>query len=577
MLKTIRDFLNFSGTENKKKFILSIWLGVLEAFANALKVPAVMLILTGLLNGSIYSNIIKSLIIMIISILISIIAKAYISVLETDAGYGSIAYKRIEMAEHLRFVPMGYFNNNTIGEISSVMTNTMDGLSAVATRVIMVTTQGLLETALVLVFLFIFDYRIALIGLAGLIVYLLVNRKLQNSGTALSRQKQACDTEMVSEIVEYLKGITEVKSYGLFGRTARKFNAANQACCDTNTKMELNYDPWFFLQSLVLRLTGGAIVAASTAFYINGSMDLTIAIGMTICAFILFSGLETFGSFSALLHMVQGYMDKANEVLNLPTMDINGKDMQPDNETIQFQDVDFSYDKRKIIDDVSLLIPDHKTTAFVGPSGSGKTTLAHLAARFWDVDKGSVSLGNRNVKDYSFDSLMNNYSFVFQNAYLFADTIENNIKFGREEATHEEVVKAAKLACCDEFINQLPDGYNTVITEGGSSLSGGEKQRISIARAIMKDAPIIILDEATANVDPENEEDLMKAIQALTKDKTVIMIAHRLKTVRNADQIVVIDKGKAVDRGTHEELIRRDGIYKTFVEARRHAINWQIH
>lgn len=577
MIRTLKDFLNFSGTENRKKFIISIWLGLLEAFGNALKVPAIMIILQGLLSEeSIMPSVLTSVIIMILSILIGIFTRAKISVLETQAGYGCIAYKRIEMAEHMRFVPMGYFNSNTIGEISSVMTGTMDALSNIATRVIMVTTQGIMETAMVLVFLFVFDARIGLIGLAGLLVFLLVNRKLQQSGGTASDRKQACDTEMVNQIVEYLKGISEVKSYGLYGKRADRFDKANEACRKANTDMELKYDPWLFLQSLVIRVTGGVIIAASVAFYLNGTMDLIIAIGMTICAFILFSGLEMYGNFSSLLHLVQGYMDKANEILNLPEMDIDGKEIQPADETISFKNVDFSYDKRKIIDDVSLVIPQKRTTALVGPSGSGKTTLAHLAARFWDVDSGSVTLGGTNVRDYNFNSLMQNFSFVFQNVYLFKDTIENNIKFGRENASHEEVVRAARLACCDTFIEKLPDGYNTVIGEGGASLSGGEKQRISIARAIMKDAPIIVLDEATANVDPENEEDLMKAIRALTRDKTVIMIAHRLGTVRNADQIVVLENGRITDQGTHEELMKRSGLYRKFIDARTHAVNWQI-
>lgn len=577
MIRTLKGFLAFSGEENAKKFKISIWLGVLEAFANGLRIPAVMVVLLGLeRGGDIRKYIAGALVMMLISIVLSIIARKNISVLETDAGYGCIAFKRIEMAEHLRFVPMGYFNKNTIGQISSVMTNTMDSLAGVATRVIMVTTQGILETVLVILFLFIFDWRIGLIGTAGLFIFLMINAALQSSGGAASYRKAVCDTEMVSEIVEYLQGIAEVKSYGLFGERARAFSAANEACSRANTDMELKYDPWFFLQSLVVKLTGVAIVAASCAFWLDGSMDVIIAAGMTVCAFILFSGLESYGSFSALLHLVQGYMDKANEVLNLPAMDIDGREIQPENETIAFENVDFSYDARKIIDGVTLTIPERETTAIVGPSGGGKTTLTRLAARFWDVDSGAVSLGGVNVKDYSFDSLMDNFSFVFQNVYLFADTIENNIKFGNSAASHADVVRAARLACCDDFIEKLPDGYETVIGEGGASLSGGEKQRLSIARAIMKDAPVIILDEATANVDPENEEQLMRAIDALTKEKTVIMIAHRLKTVRHADQIVVIDKGRIADIGTHAELMQRDGIYRTFIKAREHAVNWKI-
>ena len=231
---------------------------------------------------------------------------------------------------------------------------------------------------------------------------------------------------------------------------------------------------------------------------------------------------------------------------------------------------------RKIIDGISLSIPEHSTTAIVGPSGGGKTTFCHLLSRFWDVDSGKVFLRGTDVKDYSMDDLMKNFSFVFQNVYLFHDTIANNIRFGDPSAPMEKVIAAAKKACCHDFIMSLPKGYDTVIGEAGTSLSGGERQRISIARAIMKDSPIIILDEATANVDPENERDLMEAVKELTKEKTVIMIAHRLKTVRNADQIVVINKGRIAEQGKHEDLIAKGGIYAKFIDTRKEAVSWKL-
>lgn len=257
-------------------------------------------------------------------------------------------------------------------------------------------------------------------------------------------------------------------------------------------------------------------------------------------------------------------------------MDIDGRDIIPENRDIVLENVDFSYEKRKIIDNVSMTVPEKTTVAIVGPSGSGKTTLCNLMARFWDVQSGRVTLGGHNVRDYAFDSLMSNFSFVFQRTYLFSDTIANNIRFGKPEATMDEVIAAAKKARCHDFITALPDGYDTVIGEGGATVSGGERQRITIARAIMKDAPIIVLDEATANVDPENEKDLVEAIEELTHDKTVVMIAHRLKTVRNADMIFVADGGRIVRQGTHDELIGQDGLYRKFVVERRKAVGWKV-
>ena len=577
MFEILAKFFKFSGKENENKFKLSIVIGLVEALASAMKIPAIMYVLIGLMSKeSMGKYIIGSIAIMGIAVAVDIICKRFSTVLQTEGGYNASAFMRIKIAEHLRYLPMGYFNSNSIGEISSVTTNTMEVLGDIAARVVMLTTQGILETTMIVLMIFIFDWRIGLISAAGVFIFFVINSIMQKAGKSDSEKKVQCDTELISQIMEYIQGISEVKSYNLLGKQAKRLNDANEACAKINTKMELLFVPYHFLQGVVTKITGAIIVIGSAAFYINGTMSAVYAIGMTISAFMLYSSLECAGNYSSLLHVVSVCVDKANAILELDTMDIDGKEIKPQNCDIKLDHISFSYDKRKIIDDVSLLIPEKTTTAIVGPSGGGKSTLCNLIARFWDVDEGKVTLGGVNVKDYSMNSLMNNFSFVFQTVYLFADTIENNIKFGRQDATHEEVVAAAKKACCHDFISQLPNGYDTVIGEGGSSLSGGQKQRISIARAIMKDAPVVILDEATANVDPENEKDLMDAIEALTKEKTIIMIAHRLKTVRHADQIVVVDKGRIVQKGTHEQLMTQDGIYKRFVDAREQAVSWKL-
>lgn len=577
MIRIFRRFFDFCGESNKRKFTKSIFLGVLKALFEALKIPAIAVTLQGVLSGNLTAqHILLSLGIMLFSIAGNAFANYRSTMLQCEAGYGTCADKRIEIAEHLKYLPMGYFNQNSLGYITSVATNSMEALADVATRVVMMVTQGILTTAVVVLMICAFDLRIGGIAILGVLLFFAVNSLLQKKAKEIAPTKDAADRKLVEKVLEYIQGIAEVKSYNLTGEKSKALNRAVDENTAANIKLEITFVPLMFLQSLTAKLIGVAIAGVSVAFYLNGTMELLNAVVMVITAFILFGALDSAGSYSALLRNVDLNVSKANSVLDMPTMDIDGQDITPTNYDIDVENVEFSYDKRKIIDGVSVHIPQKTTTAIVGPSGGGKTTLCHLIARFWDVDKGCVRLGGMNVKDYSMDSLMKNFSFVFQSVYLFQDTIANNIRFGQPDAPMDKVIDAAKKACCHDFIMALPDGYETIIGEGGANLSGGEKQRISIARAIMKDAPIIILDEATANVDPESEQELTAAIEALTKEKTIMMIAHRLKTVRHADSILVIDGGKIVQSGTHDELMHQGGIYRRFVESRELAVGWKV-
>lgn len=577
MIQIFRRFFDFCGETNKRKFTKSIFLGVLKALFEALKIPAIAVTLQGVLSGNLTAqHILLSLGIMLFSIAGNAFANYRSTMLQCEAGYGTCADKRIEIAEHLKYLPMGYFNRNSLGYITSVATNSMEALADVATRVVMMVTQGILTTAVVVLMISAFDLRIGGIAIFGVLLFFAVNSLLQKKAKEIAPTKDASDRKLVEKVLEYIQGIAEVESYNLTGEKSKALNRAVDENTAANIKLEITFVPLMFLQSLTAKLIGVVIAGVSVAFYLNGTMELLNAVVMVIAAFILFGALDSAGSYSALLRNVDLNVSKAQSVLDMPTMDIDGRDITPTNYNIDVENVEFSYDKRKIIDGVSVHIPQKTTTAIVGPSGGGKTTLCHLIARFWDVDKGCVRLGGMNVKDYSMDSLMKNFSFVFQSVYLFQDTIANNIRFGQPDAPMEKVTEAAKKACCHDFIMALPDGYETIIGEGGANLSGGEKQRISIARAIMKDAPIIILDEATANVDPESEQELTAAIEALTKEKTIMMIAHRLKTVRHADNILVIDGGKIVQSGTHDELMHQGGIYRRFVESRELAVGWKV-
>ena len=582
MINIFRNFFNFCGKQNKRKMVVSMWLGVLKSLFEALRIPAVYIMLTALISKNVtYTVVFECLGLMILSIAGSTILQSRITVLQCEAGYGTCADKRMEIAEHLRYVPMGYFNKNSLGTITSITTNTLELLAGIATRVVMISTQGYLSTSVVTVMVLIWNWKIGLILLCGLFLFALANSWLQKKASRLANRKYSSDSELVSKTIEYILGIAEVKAYNMTGSSRKELNDANNENKDINIKLELTFVPLMTLQGIIIKLTGVAMILASLAFYFAGQMALSDSLCMIICSFIIYSHLDSAGSFSALLKNVNLCMERVNEVLKTPTMDLDGsrQDENPiidDDKSISIKDISFSYENRKIIDGISLRIPLGTSTAFVGSSGSGKTTLCHLISRFWDVDEGAVYLNGKNIKDYKYDDLMKNFSFVFQNVYLFKDTVANNIAFGQNNAPREKIIEAAKKACCHDFIMNLPDGYDTVIGEGGASLSGGEKQRISIARAIMKDSPIIILDEATANVDPENEADLVHAIEELTKSKTIIMIAHRLKTVRNADNIVVIDGGKIAETGKHESLMQNGGIYARFVESRQKAAGWKL-
>lgn len=573
----IQTVLCVQRKENRHKFIRSIFLGVLKAIFEAMKIPAIAVTLHGVLSGDLtVQHILLSFGIMLLSVAGNAFANYRSTMLQCEAGYGTCADKRIEIAEHLKYLPMGYFNRNSLGYITSVATNSMEALADVATRVVMMVTQGILTTIFVVLMILLFDLRIGGIAVLGVLLYFAINSLLQKKSKTIAPLKDSSDRKLVEKVLEYVQGIAEVKAYNLTGKKSRALNEAIDENSAANTKAEMAFVPIMFLQNLTAKLLGVVVAIISVAFYLNGTMELLNAVVMILAAFILFGALDTAGNYSALLRNVDLYVGKAQAVLDMPTMDIDGKDIIPSSYDIDVENAEFSYDKRKIIDGVSIHIPQHTTTAIVGPSGGGKTTLCHLISRFWDVDKGCVKIGGVDVREYSMDSLMRNFSFVFQSVYLFQDTIANNIRFGQPDAPMEKVIEAARKACCHDFIMALPDGYDTVIGEGGASLSGGEKQRISIARAIMKDAPIIILDEATANVDPESEQELTAAIEALTKEKTILMIAHRLKTVRHADNILVIDKGRIAQSGTHEQLMEQGGIYRRFVESREQAVGWKV-
>ncbi|MCR5081910.1 MAG: ABC transporter ATP-binding protein/permease [Parasporobacterium sp.] len=577
MYRTLKKFFAFCEKRERKQFYLSIFLGVFNAMFVAMRIPAIYVVLKALFEGNLSEKEGSVAVAVIVaSIILQVIISMKTTMLQTEAGFNTASFKRMKIAEHLRYVPMGYFNSEGLGKVTSIATNTMENLSGVASRCVMVVSKGIITSLVIIVFMLFFNVWIGLVALATMIVYILGTELMIKAERTDSDEFTKAQDKMVSKILEYVRGIAEVRNFNLFGKSITKVDESIDRFGKYSTRLETTYEIAMFFLNILNKIAGVIMMIMSICFYLNGSMSLTYAVTMIICSFMIFESLDQVGAFNGLTRTIENCVDKANDALSSPTMDIDGKDITPNNMTLSICNVDFSYDKRKIIDDISFDIPEKSTVAFVGPSGGGKTTITKLLARFWDADKGSIYLDGKDIRDYSYDSLMKNFAFVFQNVYLFNDTIENNIRFGKPDASREEVIKAAKLACCHDFIMNLREGYDTIIGEGGASLSGGERQRLSIARAIMKDAPIIILDEATANVDPENEDLLMQAVKSLTKEKTVIMIAHRLKTVENADKIFVIDNGKIAQEGKHDELINAEGIYRRFIVDRKEAAGWKI-
>ena len=575
MIKTLSKIYQFSGKMQgtMKKAIL---FSVLHSLFDMMSFGALAMVFSGLTD--VFTT---SMIWMIFGItLASMLLKIYCSYIsdfgKVQIGYFMCAEKRIHIGDRMKYMPMGYFNDHNLGNLTSVVTTTMGDIENNASMVLTNILGGYIHAAIITIVMLCIDWRIGLTILCGILLFTWCIGRLQKKSETVSPQRQQAQETLVSNVLEYVQGMLIVKSFNLGQNSNSKMRQAILDSKDKNLKLERTFVPYNMLQQIILYGTSILVIVEGLYFYLNGTMALSICLLMTVASFMLFSQLQSAGNTSSLLRLLDVSIDKVNEIDNTPVMDEHGKPINPPNYNIVFDDVSFSYGEHKILDHVSLSIPEKTVTAIVGPSGAGKSTLCNLIARFWDVDDGKITIGGIDVRDYTLDSLLTNISEVFQKVYLFADTIENNIKFGNPAASHNEVVKAAQKACCHDFIMSLPDGYDTVIGEGGATLSGGEKQRISIARAILKDAPIIILDEATSSVDPENENLLMGAISELTKNKTVIMIAHRLKTVRNADQIFVLSGGHIVQTGKHEDLIRQPGIYADFIGIRKKAIGWKL-
>jgi len=576
MLSVFKKIWRFS-SNRQNEIRKSIVIGLINAIFNALMLVALFVVIGALADGNTDPQTAwMALGIMLASIIGKIVTRYFSQLQRTKAGYFMVADKRVYLGNKLKVIPMGYFNQNSLGNITAVATTILTDVESAAPVVLVTTLGGFINAVVFALAILIFDWRIGCIVLAAMLVFLAVTSGMEKRSRDGAPKRQAAQETLVEAVLETIQGMSVVKAFNLDENANKKVDQAVDESCERNSKLEKAMTPYVALQQLVLKLSSVIIMLVSIVFFLNGTMALAGCLMMLIASFLVFEQLESAGQGTANMRIAETSIDRANEIDNVPVMDEGGKTIVTKSFDIEFNNVRFSYENRPVLQDISFKLKEKTTTAIIGPSGGGKTTLCNLIARFWDVNSGSVKIAGRDVRDYTLDSLLSNISMVFQNVYLFNDTIANNIKFGKPDATREDIIQAAKKACCHDFIMATPDGYDTVIGEGGATISGGEKQRISIARAMLKDAPIVILDEATANVDPENEDQLQKAIESLTREKTIIMIAHRLKTVKNADQILVLDNGRIVQQGTHDELMKEKGIYANFIGVRKKAVGWKL-
>ncbi|MBO6207872.1 MAG: ABC transporter ATP-binding protein [Lachnospiraceae bacterium] len=497
-------------------------------------------------------------------------------------GYELVARDRMKIGEALKRVSLGYFQTNDTGAILNEITTGLATLENMGIRMLDNFIGGYLNFLCILIFLGVMVPECALIAIVGVLVSFVFLLMISKHSSDNTKVLNAENEKLTRAALEYTRGLPVVKSFGMEGASVRDFTEACASAKKIALKIEWGFIPYNCLHIFALKAASVWMILAVMYAGMAGKLELFMVLIVSFLSMSVFNSVEPITDSAHVLAVINNAFDKMEMFSDDHLLDAEGEDIHPQNYDIAFRNVEFSYsdavstENRKVLQDVSFEIPQGSTTAIVGPSGSGKTTICNLIARFYDVSKGEISLGGVDVRKYSLDSLLSNISMVFQNVYLFNDTIRANICFGRDNVTEEEMIDAAKKARCHDFIMELPDGYDTVIGEGGGTLSGGQKQRVSIARAILKNSPIIILDESTASIDPENEHLIQGALTELSKGKTVIIIAHRLATIEAADQILVIDNGHVAERGRHEELVKLGGKYAGFVKIRQAAENWQI-
>ncbi len=577
MIGMIKRILDVSGNYKGRIYgamVLSLLKGML------MKVPAVavFLIVSAFIDGELTKTAgIYAAIALVGSVAVQAVFQNIADRLQSAAGYMIFADMRMKLGAHLRRLPMGFFTEGNIGRISSVLSTDMVFIEENCMMVLADVMSYLFSQIIMIVFMFFFDWRLGLASLAVTGCMMLLGRGMIKSDLSNSKERQDAAEIQTKAVLDFTEGIGIIKTYNLLGEKSKELTDSFAHNCKVNLAFEEEHAPWARGVNMIYAAGTVLVLAISTFLYVKGAMPLNYYIGMLLFLFDLFVPIKTFYDQEARLTVMSACMDRIEALFAEKQLDDSGTQLLTDTNApeIEYRNVTFAYDQKDVLKDVSFKADKGTMTALVGPSGGGKSTIASLLTRFWDIQSGEILLRGTDIRKIPLAALMSNISMVFQRVYLFQDTVYNNIALGRPDASREEIIEAAKKARCYDFIMDLPDGFDTVIGEGGASLSGGQAQRLSIARCILKDSPIVILDEATASVDADNESYIQQAISELCKGKTLLVIAHRLNTIAGADQIMVIRDGQVAESGDHNSLMQKDGIYRSMVTKRAVSTGWK--
>ena len=581
MFKTVKRIIDWCGEFRGKLylgFVMTFFSHIFAALPLALAAYTVGQLMECQQTGAFFDTawIWKVIVIQIILVLLRFLFDYLRARLQEPISYQLTARDRLAIGDALKRVSLGYFQQVSTGNILNSITTGLSVLENMGIRMIDNFVGGYLNFLVILIGLAACSPVTALIALAAAALSLCFLLVISHYSQVNAPVEIQANQDMTGAVLEYARGLAVVKSFGKSGAAQESVAKAARDSKNIHLKIEWGYVPGNALHLLALKCGSVGLAMAAALQCLRGEMDFSLMLMFVFFSFSIFASLEPISDSAHTLGVIDDAMDQLEALHSRNFIDAGGRDIPLEHYDIAFSHVSFGYDTRQVLQDVTFTIPEKTSAAIVGPSGSGKTTICSLLARFYDPQGGSITVGGHDLREFTCDSLLSNISMVFQNVYLFNDTIRANILFGKPDAAEEEMIAAAKKAQCHDFIMALPQGYDTVVGEGGGTLSGGEKQRISIARAILKNAPIIILDEATASIDPENEHLIQQAISALTKGKTIITIAHRLATIQNADQILVVNDGRIAEHGTHAELVQQDGLYKRFTAIREKAEGWYI-